>query len=113
MAAERGAEWRLSGLWIADQSADQLHHQPFNVRRPAAAAAVADDDDDDDDDDEDEAGDCVERRRRRCGPDLVPHQSSFVTSSPAAWRHQQLNNTYIDALGPMHCHCAPASDVIT
>ena len=103
------AEWRLSGLWVSDES-DVCHVDPFIAA--AAAAAAADDDDDDD---------CVDRRRRRSRPDLVPSsQSSFVTS-PAARHHQELNKTYNDDVtvlcrlpSPVHCHCVPVSqsDVI-
>ena len=97
------AEWRLSGLWVSEES-DVCHVDPFI----AAAAAAADDDDDDDD--------CVDRRRRRSRPDLVPSsQSSFVTS-PVARHHQELDKTCHDDVtvlcrfpSPVHCHCVPVS----
>ena len=106
-------EWRLSRLWVDET--DVYHQDPFIVapspHRPAAAAAAGDDDDE---------GEFVERRRRRSRPDLVPRQSSSVTS-PAARHDRQLNNTCDDVTllhrlpRQAHCHCLPVSsaDVIT
>jgi len=111
------AEWRLSGLWVNES--DVCHVDPFIVRRPpppppAAAATATDNDDNNDDDDDDN---CVERPRRRSRPDLVPRQSSSVTSP----HDQELNKTRDDVTvlyrlpSPVHCHCMPASqaDFIT
>ena len=103
------AEWRLNRPWIDDLHVSQL--DPFIVSRPSTLAAAAADDGDDDDDDE-----CLDCHRRRSRPDLVPHQSSFMTSPVT---RQELDKTCDDVKrqlpSPIHCHCVSVSqsDVMT
>ena len=108
------AEWRLSGLWVNDES-DVCHVDPFIAAAVVGAAAAAAVDDDGGGDDGDGDG-CVDRRRRRSRPDLVPRQSSSVTSPPAR-HHHELNKTCHDDVtvlcrlpSPVHCHCVPVSE---